>query len=50
MEMGYHVYDHRTGEILFSSEDDLQCIHFMNEVYKKDEELAEHIWLKEITA
>ncbi len=48
--MGYHVYDDRTNMVLFSSEDELKCVNYMNEKHKENKELADHIWLKLVNA
>lgn len=43
------VYDDRTNETLFESEDSFECMAFMNHNYEEDDEDFAHIWIEKVT-
>lgn len=45
--MTYEVFDDRTNEVVFSSEDKQDCINFMTKTAIDDEKFL-HYWLREV--
>lgn len=44
----YRVYDDRTNETLFESEDRGECYKFLHSHYDEDSKDFEHMWLQEV--
>lgn len=44
----YRVYNDKTNETLFSSEDDLDCLNYITQNYNIEHEDFWDIWMEEI--
>jgi hypothetical protein len=44
----YRVYDDRTNETLFESEESFECVFFINSNFSEDDRDWEHIWIEKV--
>lgn len=47
MTMKYRVFDDRTNETLFESDDNIKCALFIGTRFDDEDDSYEHVWIEE---